>query len=144
MIRPATENDVPTLVAMGEQFIASTEYAAHIDIVPAEMAALLTRLVTTDGATVLVAEYDGRVVGMLGLTSFDHPMSGVPVVGELFWWVMPEVRGTLGLSLLRRGESWARERGARVMQMVAPNDRVAAAYRALGYVAVETSYQRSL
>jgi GNAT superfamily N-acetyltransferase len=62
---------------------------------------------------------------------------------EVVWWVEPEARGD-GVRLLRAAEDWAIEQGIGKMQMVAPNERVGALYERMGYLPVETSYQRTL
>ena len=95
--------------------------------------------------TEIVLETGGRVVGMIGLAVLPHFMSGELVASELFWWVEPEARrGTGGVRLLRRAESWARSTQAVRMQMIAPTAHVAKFYQALGYVPMEVAYQGSL
>ena len=141
MIREATVRDIPRLVDMGTRFVQQTEYAAHVPVNPGQMARTAEWLIESETGTVLVAEKDGRLVGMLGLTHFTHPLSGLPTTGELFWW--SESPGE-GLRLLKRGEQWAREQGAITMQMIAPNERVGAVYERLKYQRTETNYQRSL
>jgi GNAT superfamily N-acetyltransferase len=138
--------DVPRLVAMGrEQLVAS--YGDAVADNPAQLEALAEQLITVPAATVFVAEQDGVVVGMIGLVVAPHHFSGRLTAGEIMWWVDPAARG-IGLRLLRRAEAWALERGAAVMQVVAPargdGARVGQLYERRGYRAVETSYQRTV
>lgn len=142
-MRMATEADVPALVAMGERFIAESEYRAHIGANAAQMSRVLTGLVTSADGCVLVTGPTGAPTGMIGLVLLNHPYSDERIASELFWWVEPERRGD-GLRLLRAAEDWARSHGATRMQMVAPNDRVSRLYERLGYSRVEVAYQRSL
>lgn len=142
-IRPADVTDLPAVVALGQRFLAEAEYRGVIAENPAQMEALALRLITGDDATVLLVEHDGEPVGMIGLLFYPHLISAEPLAGELFWWVNPERRRD-GVRLLRAAETWARDRGAMFMQMVAPNGRVGQFYEALGYVKVETMYQRTL
>lgn len=144
-IRPATDVDIPRLVEMGTRFISETTYRDRITNSPDAMLALAERLLTGgDDATVLVADRAGAVVGMIGLVAFAHHISGERVVGEVCWWVDPEARGSAGVRLLKAAEQWARARGATAIQMIAPTDDVARIYLALGYVPVETTFQRNL
>lgn len=141
-IRPATHADIPTLVAMGRQFREQTAYRDLIAEAPEQMANLCRLLIDGAGA-ILVLETDGFVVGMIGLHCAPHFFSGEPVAGEVFWWVDPEHRGG-GLRLLKAAEQWAREQGATVLQMIAPDGRVEQLYERLGYRAIERTYYRKL
>lgn len=143
MIRRATLDDMPRLLAMGQRFASETEYRDLITIRPGPLAvAIRSILGNPDGAT-FVSGTDATLTGMIAVLAYDHPFSGERTAFEVVWWVDPEARGD-GLRLLRAAEGWAREQGIRKMQMVAPNERVGALYRRLGYAPVETSYQRSL
>jgi GNAT superfamily N-acetyltransferase len=144
-IRPATSADVPDILAMAHAFVASTEYAAHIALSAEHLTTLAERLIEGVDGDVLVAEDGaGRVIGMLALQAFTHPMSGQRIATEFVWWVDPAHRGTAGVRLLRAAEQWAKDAGAAALQMVAPNAHVAAFYEKVGYSAVETSYMRPL
>lgn len=144
VIRHATLEDVPPLVAMAMTFGASSEYAVHLALSEAHIRALIERAITDDTRLALVAEgRDGQLVGMLVLVAVEHPMSGELVASELAWWVNPTARGgRAAFRLLAEAEQWAKARGAVAMQMVAPNARVEALYEAVGYVPVERAYQR--
>jgi GNAT superfamily N-acetyltransferase len=142
-IREATVDDVPRLVEMGQRFRAESPYATRLTENPAQMRALVTQLLETESGIVFVEEQDDQIVGMFLGFLFLHPISGDLIGSEVVWWVEPEFRGR-GLRLMRRGEAWAREHGARFMQMVAPTPDVAQLYRRLGYEEVEQVYQRRM
>jgi GNAT superfamily N-acetyltransferase len=142
-VRRAVEADLPRLVAMGRRFIAESRYREHIACNPAQLETIMRRLIADDSGALFVADQDGAATGMIGVYAFAHPLDASPRVGELFWWVEPEHRGP-GLDLLRAAEAWARERGARSLLMVAPNKRLAAAYRALGYAKLEEHFTKDL
>lgn len=145
VMREATAADVPRLQEMFLEFVASTQYARYVGQDPAHATAFLEQLVAGDDSAVFVADRDGVVIGMLGLWVYAHPMSGERVATEAFWWLDPRDRGW-GVWLLRRGERWARGRGARRLSLMAPadNGRVMDIYEALKYEAVEITYQRDL
>ena len=140
--RAATPADIPALVALGVQFLTTSEYAAHC---PPDAGAITTMLETLiPRGSVFVAEMDGAVVGMLGLLLHPHLYSGLLVADELFWFVDPAARGTAGMRLLAHAEAWARDQEATRIQMVGPNGRVGQLYRRRGYVFIEASFSKAL
>lgn len=141
MIRLAVARDVPRLVEMGLRFRRESEYNQHLSENAEKMAELAGRLAADD--CLLVSEREGLLVGMLGYVLFPHFLSGELVAGEVFWWVEPGFRGE-GLKLLRAAETRSRAAGAKYLQMIAPNDRVAAVYKRLDYSFVEAAYQKLL
>ena len=142
MIRHATLDDVPAITAMGGQLIQS-EYREILRENPAQMADVAIRLIESESGAVLVDEVNDAVVGMIGMFSTPHLLTGEIVAGELFWWVDPLHRGR-GLRLLKQAEQWAHAKGATRIQMVAPNDRVGQLYARMGYLRMETSYQKDI
>jgi GNAT superfamily N-acetyltransferase len=141
VIRLARESDVARLVEMGLRFRRETDYQAHLTENPEKMAELARQLIGGEG--MLISEREGLAVGMIGWVLFPHFLSGEMIAGEVCWWVDPEQRGE-GIKLLRASESRAKAAGAVRMQMIAPNEKVAALYRRLGYVYVESAFQRTL
>ncbi len=144
-IRLATSADVPRLQAMFAEFVASTQYAKYVGNDAAYASAMMDRMIHSEGCDIFVVSEDDDVIGMLGLMVFQQPFSGETVASELFWWLDPKHRGHGGW-LLKRGEKWAREKGALRMTMMAPIDkpRVAETYERLGYTAIETVFSRNL
>jgi len=126
---------------MGQRFREETTYGEHVGENSTQMAKTASQLIGLDG--LLVAERQGKIIGMLGFIVFPHFLSGETVAGEVFWWVEPDFRGE-GVKLLREAEKLAKERGAKRMQMIAPNDHVGQFYQHVGYNFVESTFQRSL
>lgn len=148
MIRLAVIADIDRIVALGKHFHASTQYSRLIGASPDAMEKLAFDLITGADSDIIVSTtddgiLDNSIVGMLGLTAFQHPISGELFATEFFWWVEPEYRGR-GVRLLRTAERWARTRGARALQMIAPTPEVADIYSRLGYEELETTYQLTL
>ena len=137
-IRPATLADVPVLVAMGRHQVAAL-YGDRIAENVAQLTALTERLVTGADSVMFIVERDGRAIGMIGMVLFDHHISGARTAGEVAWWLEPDARGG-GLQLLKRAERWAAERGAAMLQMMAPNARVGQLYERRGYSFLESTY----
>jgi RimJ/RimL family protein N-acetyltransferase len=105
----ARADEVERLVEMGERFHRESVYKEHVTHNHEQMIALATKLVA-DG-NILVMEFNGALVGMIGLVFFPHYLSGERVAVEVFWWLEPEHRGE-GRKLLKAAEDFARERGA--------------------------------
>ena len=143
MIRPATMQDVPALVAMGQQFAQTEMYRDVLRENPEQMAILAGNLIDHENGAILVIERDDMLVGMIGILCTVHFLSGELCAGEVFWWVTPGKRGD-GVRLLRAAESWAMVRGAKTLQMIAPTERVGQFYDRMGFTRIETGYQKAL
>lgn len=145
IIREGVLTDLPILIEMGHRFLASTIYASFLTDNPAQMAITASHLMTSPDGVIFVAE-DARhgVVGMIGMLLFSHFLSGDLTSSEIFWWVEPDQRGSMGVRLFKAAELWSVGHGAAVLQMVAPTIEVGALYERLGYRAIETAYQRKV
>lgn len=143
-IRPATLDELPRIVAMGLAFLRSTPYHDLLHENPEKMGSLATWLITSEDGLLLVAEEGSDLVGMIGLLVFAHHLSGERVAGEMFWWVEPSARGSVGVRLFRAAEAWALSQHVAKLQMVAPNPKVGKLYERFGYTAIETAYQKAV
>jgi RimJ/RimL family protein N-acetyltransferase len=141
MIRDAQYTDLDRIVEMGRRFRKDTSYDKHLTDNPQRMMELAEKLISNQ--TLIVSEREGELIGMLGFVVYPHFISGEIMAGEIFWWVEPEHRGE-GIRLLREMEKRARLAGAKNMQMIAPNQKVAHFYERMGYEFVEETYQRVL
>lgn len=145
IFRAATLADTESITRMAVRFQRESEYATHLRSTEATLRAMVYATLTNPDAVVFLAEARGLVVGMLAAALAVQPMSQELVGHEVCWWVDPEVRGgRAAIQLLRRAEGWAADRGAKLFQMMAPNAHVGAFYERLGYVPIETHYQRRL
>ena len=140
MIRDANISDLPRIVEMGRHFLGTSTYAKHLGENTSKMAELAEKLIKSGN---LLVSGNGAVTGMLGYIIHSHFMSGETVAGERFWWVEPDHRGD-GVGLLRETEKRSKQAGARYIQMIAPNEKVAQFYGKLGYEFVEATYQKKL
>lgn len=143
--RQALPADAPSLVRMLWQFATSTKYRKYVGANEAALTTFLEGLLKNESAAIFVADRENRIIGMIGVLGYIHPMSGEKCAGELFWWLDPADRGAGGW-LLRRAEKWAKAYGAQSLQMIAPAEspHVGEMYTRLGYEAVETAYQVKL
>lgn len=143
MIREATLDDVPRLVALGVLFMRESIYGRHLRTDITAMRELATMLIDVPHGVVFVSEQNGQVVGMIGVIATRHPFSGEPVLSELFWYVLPKARGS-GVKLLLTAEEWARANGITKSLMVSPNEAVSALYERLGYEPLERQFIKTL
>lgn len=142
-IRPATLDDAIAIVTMTQHFIRSTSYARFVVIQPLALHQLVQSIVVHGHGVIFVVDTGDELVGMLALFADRNPVTGEPIAEELAWWVEPQYRkSSLGPRLLIRAEQWARDKGCRLLKMVAPvaEPRVGDFYRDCGYEAVETAY----
>jgi GNAT superfamily N-acetyltransferase len=146
MIREATREDRPALVAMAEHFLAGTAYGALLRASGADVGRLVDAILEHQLGAIAVADVDGAVVGFIALFISPSSLTLECFADEIAWWVEPVYRsGTLGPQLLSWSEDWARRKSLRVIKMVAPaGSRVGVFYKRAGYVALETSFVKVL
>jgi GNAT superfamily N-acetyltransferase len=143
--RRAEADDVGALASMLREFVTSTKYRKFVGANREALEDFLFGLLLNPNAAIFVAARGARLIGMIGVLGYVHPMSAETCAGELFWWLDPAQRGAGGW-LLRRAESWARAYGAVSLQMIAPSDnpKVGRMYESLGYEEVERAFHKRL
>jgi GNAT superfamily N-acetyltransferase len=139
VIRQATIADIESLVTMGRHQVAAL-FPGWTDN-PLQLTALTAQLIESPDGVVFVAADGDRLVGMIGMMTFSHHLTGEKTAGEVAWWVEPDARG-IGTALLKHAERWGAEQGALHIQMNAPNTRVGTLYERRGYHMAETTYYR--
>lgn len=146
-VRAALPADLSAVVRMAERFYETTTYREWSDFNAQSVEALAGTL----GAdhVLLVAEHEGRVVGMVAL--FVAPFMFNPaktVAHEVAWWVDPEGRDTgAGSALLKAIEPACRAKGCDAIQMMhlSTSPKVAGLlYERAGYRHTETAYTKTL
>ncbi len=145
-IRFATADDMPELLRMGEQFHLFSEHA-HIEF--CRKSAEITALAIIQMGYILLAEHDGKTVGMIGVGIAPMPMNhAVLMAQEVLWWVDHGARGSrAACELIERAEEIARERSAQRISMSALANSplvVERMYRRWGYRACESAFLKEL
>jgi len=142
-VREWCSEDTPALLFMARRFVTETPYS-QFGAAPGALECMLA-LVLEHGI-VFLAEREGALIGFLAALVAPHPLTGIPFVDEVAWWVEPEYRhGAAGPRLLQTLEKWARTKGVPSIRMVAPaGSRVGRFYKRRGYVEIETSFLRIL
>lgn len=144
VIRHASASDTEALIALGLAFVRDSPYTAHVAENPEQIGKVIAFLLAQPNSTILVAERDGAVIGLIGLAMVPHLWSGVLTVSELAYYVHPDHRGTVGIRLLKAAEAWAGASGAKAMQMIAPSAEVGRFYERLHYRPLETNYEKRI
>ncbi|RYG90110.1 MAG: hypothetical protein EON59_00590 [Alphaproteobacteria bacterium] len=142
MIRPATLDDLPALLAMGERFATAANLASHVGYDADSMALTFRHMIESPDALLLITDaLDGAVGGLI----YPHPFNHSQRVGqELFWWS----EGREGLSLFEAVEAEARRLGAVFWTMITLDaikpEATGRLYERRGYRRLETSYIKGL
>ncbi len=109
-IRAATPNDAPSLSAL----VAQLGYPAPAEAIPSRLA----NMGRSDDNTVLVAEEDGQIIGVMAarvmwVIHLDAPLAWLTALV-----VLDSARGRgIGSMLLDRAEEWAKHMGAQKISL---------------------------
>lgn len=116
MIRNATHDDIPTMIALGEAMHAESRYA-RFPWNSERVAALIATLIDSDDGLALVAEEGGEIIGGI-LAAIEESFFGpARFACEFAVFVRPDARGGMvAARLLSTYAQWARERGAELVQ----------------------------
>lgn len=135
MIRPATADDIPQLLAMGQRFAERARLWDHVGYDPASMEATFRAMIEGDAFCLFIGQA-GALGGMVAPHPFNH---GQMIADELFWWS----EGREGLALLKAYEDWAGSFRAVIrmttLEAVEP-ERVGKLFARRGYVPLERAF----
>ena len=143
MIREATVEDIPKLVAIAEEY---NDHSLLNGLLFEEQSVIkaLNLLISDENSIVFVNEFvTGAISGAI------HPFWGNEakmMCSKIFWWCMPEAKAGDSLALWTRLEDWAIENKASFLQIAAldapePN-RIKKLFSRKGYVPVENVYMK--
>jgi hypothetical protein len=149
-VRTARPDDVPAVVTMGGKFFAASPWrtvAAWDDASFAKTLRLLIEKPECGG--LIVAEDEGRVIGMAGFLLFPSYFNFAALCGEeIFWWVEEGHRYGAGQMMLDAMEGAAKAKGAIlfVMGCIAGmrSPALARLYERRGYRASDNRFVRRL
>lgn len=118
MIRTTTLLDDNNIVAMAREFYPQSSYSKWADFDDETSLALISTL--RKRGILLVAEVDGKLVGLLGAIGVPFIFNANVISGhEVIWWVAPEHRKTsIGADLLKRASSLCSLKGWKSFQMM--------------------------
>ena len=145
--RRSVPEDLPQLIDLGEKAWKILDFSEPYD--PMAVAEIY-RVAMTRGA-VIVAEGDGRVVGMMMLLVAPRMFTTSLQACEFGFFVEEEYRG-VGTAMIEEAENAARSLGARYMTLSAMDEvrkdgeglRATNLYRRLGYRSLEAVFDKEL
>jgi GNAT superfamily N-acetyltransferase len=140
IIRPAAECDLPALVSL----IGELGYTTSLE----DMRDTFRAVAASPDDEILVAELDGRVVGLIGIR-IHRVIHRVGHVGEYSSMVVSASfrRRGIGQALVTAAEEWLSARGVTSFRVSSNNRRKDEAHRfytALGYEATHTMFRKHL
>jgi GNAT superfamily N-acetyltransferase len=145
MIRQAKHSDLKRIQEMGSEFWVESNFKDFLgELDPEGLHRFYVHLIGKN--CLMVADVDGEVVGMMGFSIFQHPMSpGKKIAQEHFWWIEPEHRRSgVGSELLATAEHLIKARGAIGNFMITlhgvDHERVGNFYEGEGYRPFEYVY----
>lgn len=150
MIRPPSPGDAAKLIAMGRAFFEEAGYEGSTDFFLFNDDDFADSLALMNAhSLLLVADKAGEAVGM---AAFDVAPAfwnrSVLLARELLWYVEPAHRQGIGRQMLQALEVAARDRGARVLDVIAEEGKrnlaLARVYRASGFSPSEHSFRKVL
>ena len=117
MIRSATINDLPALLALGERMHGESRYRV-LAFSREKLRTTLQMLLTAPGGFLWVAERRGSIVGGLAAMCAQHWASDDLVATDLALFVAPEHRGGMAVRpLVEEYRGWARKLGAKLVDL---------------------------
>lgn len=138
MIRPATLDDIPALLDLGEEFAREAGVIERTGWNEQDVSALLVTLIESPDGIVMVSDN-----GMIGGYVAGHPFNQeTRMFVELFW----RAKDGQGKALLDAAETAAIARGASKSIMVAMQgmERTERLYGCLNYRPVEAQFMKEL
>src|SRR5574341_594562 len=119
MIREATQDDIPALVALGDRIHHESPRWSRLRFSAAKLEDTLCAVEASDEGFLWVAlDSQGEIIGgMVGIVC-EHWCSHDLVASDLALFVAPEARGTMAPArLVRRYKAWAEFMGAKLTQV---------------------------
>lgn len=138
MIRAATMQDLPALIAMGEAMLAEAPHFAAVPISRARLTESLAAMIAAPSALVALAEVDGVPVGAVIAYATTHWASDITEAAEIALYVHPKHRRSgVAAALVERFKLFASDHGAALVRAGASagicDDAVVRVYERAGF-----------
>jgi hypothetical protein len=146
IIRPAIDTDVLGIYDLYREHLDNKKYGATMSYVPEKLLTYVEAIIYNDDFCVIVSVISDKVdiiTGVMSCIITDVPFSNEKICRELTW-IRNQKYPSTGLTLLRRLESLARERGATVAMVGCTDDKVAKLLTLRGYTRSEIVYERNI
>ena len=144
-IRPVDLSSDLSMVIDGMQdFISRMDYHEFLPDTDEDLVEALTRLVSLECVEILAAEYEGSIVGGIGMVYAPCMWNlKVSTAEELFWWISKDAPLSTALRLLRHVCSNAVARECKFVvfkSLPSSPETLDKVYKRIGLKPVETSY----
>lgn len=146
-VRPATENDLVSVLVMAKQFLKESGYGAYLSWDQNKSVESFYNLVNSPNTCVFVLECNNELVGMISAIYCEPVFSKDRVAAELAWWVDPEHRkNKQSLSLVAAYEQWCKDNKVKICNMMDLEalGNLRKVYEGLGYKLHENTYVKVL
>ena len=149
-IRFGRFSDMEGLLELGRQFHEYAELGKWgMGYERVLFADVLVGFMTNENCCLIVADVEGKVVGTIAGMTIPWFMDIRQInAQEMWWYVDPEFRGTVGPELLNWFELWAKKRGAKVICLAGFYEKRLAALERLygrrGYKPMEVHFVKEL
>jgi hypothetical protein len=153
MIRDATQDDADALVRLGAAWAEEAGMPARFGVEFCPQSFLTTCEALARTGIMLIAEHEGKPVGMLGAAFIPVLWNYKALLAQETWWyVRPPkrkgLRASMSAALLKEYEERAAAQGVAIGGMVAElgprGDAVGRLYAAKGYAPAESVYLKRL
>jgi GNAT superfamily N-acetyltransferase len=149
-VREATEADLPVYLQLSADFHAASPMQRVCEFEPQGFGEFVRQAMQNPDICVLLAELNGEIVGITG--GIIYPLYFSPshkVSQELWWWLTPAARGSgAGNKMFKHLQSWAKERGAQTMFMIALEDeraqKMEKVYCRAGFEPMERTFMKGI
>lgn len=149
-VREATEADLPVYLQLSADFHAASPMNRVCEFDPQGFGEFVQGAMQNPDICILLAELNGEIVGITG--GIIYPLYFSPshkVSQELWWWLTPAARGSgAGNKMFKHLQSWAKERGANTMFMIALEDeraeKMEKVYCRAGFKPMERTFMKGI
>lgn len=144
-VREMTEYDIPEIVALGGMMHDESQYRV-LEFAPEEVAAMCYKAIDDYSMLAIVAEVDGKIVGMVGAYMTRYQYGYALVAQDHVVYVHPDHRGSLAFyKMIVNYVTWARQKGAEmvfVAQTTGENqEKIEQLYTRIGFEKVGSLYR---
>lgn len=149
-IRHMEDKDLPVYMELMDQFHKASPMKKVCDLDWQGLSEFLLGAKNNPDMLVCLAELNDQIVGVAG--GIIYPLyfcSSHKVAQELWWWLTPSARGSgAGNMMFKKLQSWAKERNAKTMFMIALEDeradKMEKVYWRAGFEPMERTFMKGI
>lgn len=146
IIRPAIDTDILGIYNLYQEHLDKKKYGATMAYVPEKLLSYVEDIISNDNYSVIVSvipKVVDIITGVMSCMIINNPFADEKICREVTWLRDPRYPSS-GLTLLRRLEGLARDKGATVAMVGCTDEKVARLLSLRGYVRSEITYERNI